>query len=60
MLGLNFHSKLDWGSYIIPIAKTAPKKIEALIGSMKFISPDVALYLYISTISPCTEYCCRI
>ena len=23
MLGLNFFSKLDWGSYIISIAKTA-------------------------------------
>ena len=27
MLGLTFSSKLDWGSYIIPIAKTASKKI---------------------------------
>ena len=26
MLGLNFSSKLDWGSYIISIAKTAFKK----------------------------------
>ena len=25
---------------------------------MKFISPEVALYLYKSTICPCTEYCC--
>ena len=31
MLGLNFFSKLDWGSYIIPLAKTASKKIGALI-----------------------------
>ena len=30
MLGLTFSSKLDWGSYIIPIAKTASKKIRAL------------------------------
>ena len=29
MLGLNFSSKLDWGSYIISIAKTASKKIGA-------------------------------
>ena len=28
MLGLTFSSKLDWGSYIISIAKTASKKIE--------------------------------
>ena len=52
MLGLTFSSKLDWGSYIISIAKTASKKIEALICSMKFLSPEVALYLYKSTIRP--------
>ena len=50
MLGLTFSSKLDWGSYIISIAKTASKKIGALIRSMKFLSPEVALYLYKSTI----------
>ena len=44
MLGLTFSSKLDWGSYIIFIAKTASKKIRALIRSMKFLSPEVALY----------------
>ena len=27
MLGLTFSSKLDWGSHIISIAKTASKKI---------------------------------
>ena len=27
---------------------------------MKFLSPEVALYLYISTIRPCMEYCCHI
>ena len=31
MLGLTFSSKLHWGSYIISIAKTASKKIGALI-----------------------------
>ena len=60
MLGLTFSSKLDWGSYIISIAKTASKKIGALIRSIKFLSPEVALYLYKSTICPCMEYCCRI
>ena len=60
MLGLTFSSKLDWGSYIISIAKTASKKIGALIRSMKFLSPEVALYLYKSTICPCMEYCCHI
>ena len=45
MLGLTFSSKLDWGSYIIFIAKTAYIKIGALIRSMKFLSPEVALFL---------------
>ena len=60
MLGLIFSSKLDWGSYIISIAKTASKKIGALIHSMKFLSPALALYLYKSTIHACMEYCCHI
>ena len=55
VLGLTFSSKLDWGSYIGSIAKTASKKIGALIRSMKFLSPEVALYLYKSTIWPCME-----
>ena len=50
MLGLTVSSKLDWSSYIISIAKTATKKIGVLICSMKFLSPEVALYLYKSTI----------
>ena len=53
MLGFSSSSKLDWGSYIIFIAKTASKKIGALILSMMFLSPEVALYLYKSTIRPC-------
>ena len=60
MLGLTVSSKLDWGSYIISIAKTASKKIGTLIRSMKFLSPEVALYLYKSTICPCMEYCCHV
>ena len=58
MLGLTFSSKLDWSSYIISIAKTAFKKIGTLIRSMKFLSPEVALYLYKSNICPFMEYCC--
>ena len=58
--GLTFSSKLDWCSYIISIAKTASKKMGALVRSMKFLSPDVALYLYKSTICPCMEYHCHI
>ena len=60
MLGLTFSSKLDWGSYNVSIAKTASKKIGALIQSVKFLSPGVALYLYKSTIQPCMEYCCHV
>ena len=41
ILGLTFSSKLDWGSYVISIVTTAFKKIEALIRSMKFLSPEV-------------------
>ena len=55
MLGLTFSFKLDWGSCIISIAKTASKKIGAWICSMKFLSPEVALYLYKFTILPCME-----
>ena len=60
MLGLNFSSKLDWGSYIASIVKTASKKIGALICSMKFLFPEVALYLCKSTIQLCMEYCCHV
>ena len=60
MLGLTFSSKLDWGCYIISIAKTASKKIGALVHFMKFLSPEVALYLYKFTIHPCMEYCCYV
>ena len=62
MLGFIVSSKLDWGFYIIYIAKTASKEIGALIHSikeigalihsMKFLSCEVALYLYKSTICP--------
>ena len=38
MLRLTSTSKSGWGSYIISIAKTASKRIEALIHSMKFPS----------------------
>ena len=45
---------------MISIAKTASKKIGALFRVMKFVSPEVALYLYKSTIRPCMEYCCHV
>ena len=60
ILGLSFSSKLNWSSYIIIFAKTAPKRIGALICSMKFLSPEIALCLYKSTIRPYLEYCCTV
>ena len=39
MLKLSFSSKLEWGSYIISIAKNAMKKIRAAIHSMNFLYP---------------------
>ena len=56
MLGLAFSSKLVGAS----IAKNASKKIGALIRSMKFLVPQVAQYLYKSTICPCMEHCCHV
>ena len=50
IVGLTFCSTLDWGSYIIFIAKTASK----------FRSPEVALYLYKTTIWTCMEYSCHV
>ena len=50
MLGLTLSYKLDWGFYITPTAKSASKKIGALIHSRKFLSLEVALHLYKSTI----------
>ena len=59
MLTYWLSAKLDWSSYIVSIAKTASKKIGALIRSMKFFSSEVALYLK-SFIRPCMEYCCHV
>ena len=60
MLGLSFSSKLDQGSYIASIAKTAFKRIRASSHSVRFLSPEVTLYPYKSTIWPCIEYCCHV
>ena len=59
MLGLSFCSKLDWHSCIISIAKTAFKKIGALICLMKCLSLEVAVYLHKSTMWSCMVYCCN-
>ena len=50
MLGLTVSSKLDWCSYIISIAEIVSNKIGALIRYIKFLSPEVALCHYKSTI----------
>ena len=38
------------------MAKTSPQEN----WSFKFLSPEVALHLYESTIHPCMEYCCHV
>ena len=43
LLGLTFSSKLDWGSYMISIAKTASKKIGTLI--RLFVNSLISLFL---------------
>ena len=60
MLSLTFSSKLDWGLYIISIAKATSKEIGALIDSIKCLSPEVPLHLYKSTLKPCMEYCSHV
>ena len=60
MMRLTFSSKFDWSSYSMSIAKIASKKIGALIHSIKFLFPEVAPYLYKSSIQPCIEYCCDV
>ena len=42
------------------IAKIASKQTGDLIRSMKYVSPEVALYLHKSTTSPCMEYWCYV
>ena len=51
---------MDWGSYIVYIAKTASKEIVALVCSIKILSPEVVLYLYQFTTCHCIEYCCHV
>ena len=55
MLQVTFSSKLDWGTYIISIAKTASKNIGVLTHSMKFLLLEVAPYLFLKKLgfTPC-------
>ena len=55
-----FSSKFNLGSHIISVAKTVSKKTGALICSMMFLSPKVALHLFKSIIWPCMKYFCHI
>ena len=55
MMMLPFSSNVGWGSYFISITKTTSKKIGALIRSVQFPSPELAMYLYKSTIRPYME-----
>ena len=57
---LSFSSELHWGNYNVSISKTAVKKMIALISSTGFLSREVALYLYESTVRPCMKYCCHV
>ena len=54
-------SVLEKKSYfkILELSKTASKKIGVLIRSLKFLSPEVALYLYKFTIRR-AEHCCHV
>ena len=62
MLGLTCSFKLDWGSYLISIVKTATKKIETFIISISFF---LLRFLCVCItlpygIRPCMEYCCHV
>ena len=59
-LGLTFSYKLDWGRTLSLLLKLPPRKLEPWFILMKFLSPEVAWYLYKSAISSCMEYCCHV
>ena len=62
VFGLSFSSKLDWALtlFFFFFDKTGFKKSWALTHLMKFLSSEVASYLYKPTIQPCMEYYCHI
>ena len=59
---LAWPSHLNWiGALALsPLLKLPQRKFELSIYSMKFLSPEVALYLYKSSICPCMEYSCHV
>ena len=56
---LTFFKLYKWYQ-IMHLSNQASKKIGALIRSMKFLSPEVALFVCKSTIQPCMKYCCHV
>ena len=60
LLGLTLTSDLSWNSYISSIGKSGARKVGSLYRSMKYLTPEAALYLYKSTIRPCMECCCHL
>ena len=60
ILELPFSSKLDWGSYIVSVPQIVSKKTEALVHPMTFLSPEVFLYLFISSVCLSAESCCHV
>ena len=60
ILGLSLCSKFAWGPYIASFAKTLSNEIGALIRSMKFLSFEVALFLYKLYKSAIRFYSCHV
>ena len=56
-LGMFLSSKLDWGSYMISIAKSASKNLDPFY---EVFSPEVPLYLHKSTMQSGMKYCCHV
>ena len=57
---MTFCTKSDWVSFFISTAKTASKNIGALVCFMKFLCPEVFLYLYKYTLQHCMKYYCHV
>ena len=60
MMRFSFCSKLLWGSYIVPIAKNASKKIGYFIRLTEFPSSVVGHYLSKSTMRLCMKSYCHV
>jgi len=60
LLGLPFTNNLSWNKYIDQIAKAASKKVGSLYRARQFLTEEIIMYLYKSTIRACMEYCCHI